>query len=109
MNFVLVGKFSHGRPPLRLLRNSLWISSVAKHFCRISIYSLNWLQRVWLKLIWNIKGFSMRVFKWNCEFSPQKESAIAPVWIRLEGVPLYMFDEASLLSIANAIGTPFKS
>ncbi|GAA0166771.1 hypothetical protein LIER_43766 [Lithospermum erythrorhizon] len=50
----------------------------------------------------------MRVFKWDCAFSPQKESAIAPVWIRLEGVPLYLFDEASLLSIANAIGKPLR-
>ncbi|KAG9135142.1 hypothetical protein Leryth_025599, partial [Lithospermum erythrorhizon] len=28
--------------------------------------------RVWLKLNWNIKGFSMRVFKWDCVFSPAK-------------------------------------
>ncbi|GAA0156915.1 hypothetical protein LIER_43383 [Lithospermum erythrorhizon] len=52
MKFVLVGKFSHGRPPLNI-----------------------------------IKEFFMG--------------------LKLQGVPLYMF-EASLLSIANAIGKPLR-
>ncbi|KAG9148236.1 hypothetical protein Leryth_026716 [Lithospermum erythrorhizon] len=50
----------------------------------------------------------MRIFKWESDFSPVKESAIAPVWIRIEGVPLYLFDKMSLLSIANAIGHPLS-
>ncbi|KAG9157794.1 hypothetical protein Leryth_022803 [Lithospermum erythrorhizon] len=37
-----------------------------------------------------------------------KESAIAPLWIRIEGLPLYLFDELSLLSIANAIEPPLS-
>ncbi|GAA0173941.1 hypothetical protein LIER_27441 [Lithospermum erythrorhizon] len=61
-----------------------------------------------MKLKLSIKGFSMRIFRWDVDFSPNRESAIAPVWIRIEGLPLYMFDEASLLSIANAIGKPLR-
>ncbi|GAA0174306.1 hypothetical protein LIER_27727 [Lithospermum erythrorhizon] len=61
-----------------------------------------------MKLNLSIKGFSMRIFRWYVDFSPTKESAIAPVWIRIEGLPLYMFDEASLLSMANAIGKPLR-
>ncbi|GAA0172624.1 hypothetical protein LIER_41366 [Lithospermum erythrorhizon] len=30
-----------------------------------------------------LQGFSMRVFKWDHIFSPDKESTIAPVWIRI--------------------------
>ncbi|GAA0175101.1 hypothetical protein LIER_41847 [Lithospermum erythrorhizon] len=56
--------------------------------------------RIWLKLIWFVKGFSMRVFKWVPEFSPLLESAIAPVWVRLEGLPL--------LTISNAVGKPIR-
>ncbi|GAA0186388.1 hypothetical protein LIER_33676 [Lithospermum erythrorhizon] len=37
-----------------------------------------------------------------------KESAIAPLWIRIEGLPLYLFDELSLLSIANATEPPLS-
>ncbi|GAA0175485.1 hypothetical protein LIER_28652 [Lithospermum erythrorhizon] len=50
----------------------------------------------------------MRVFKWDPSFCPSRESLTAPIWIRLEGLPLYLFDEASLLAIANAIGTPLR-
>ncbi|GAA0163333.1 hypothetical protein LIER_19228 [Lithospermum erythrorhizon] len=53
MNFVLVGNFSHGRPPFKI-----------------------------------IKEFFMG--------------------LKLKGVPLYMFDEASLLSMVNAISTPLR-
>ncbi|KAG9138697.1 hypothetical protein Leryth_026169, partial [Lithospermum erythrorhizon] len=61
-----------------------------------------------MKLVWKIDGFAMRIFKWDQQFSPRKESAIAPVWIRIEGLPLYMFDEMPLLSVANAIGSPLR-
>ena len=117
MKFVLVGKFSHGRPPFKTIKE-FFMGLKLKGNYNISLFDQKHLfielsskvdyTRVWLKLNWSIKGFSMRVFKWNSEFSPQKESAIAPVWIRLEGVPLYLFDEVSLLSIANAIGTPLR-
>ncbi|GAA0155868.1 hypothetical protein LIER_13496 [Lithospermum erythrorhizon] len=50
----------------------------------------------------------MRIFKWDQQFSPRKESEIAPVWIRIEGLPVYMFVEMPLLSDANAIGSPLR-
>ncbi|GAA0163608.1 hypothetical protein LIER_39628 [Lithospermum erythrorhizon] len=50
----------------------------------------------------------MRVFKWDSEFTPFKESPIAPLWIRIEGLSLYMFDEKALLSLANSIGKPIR-
>ncbi|KAG9139056.1 hypothetical protein Leryth_024600 [Lithospermum erythrorhizon] len=61
-----------------------------------------------MSLFLKLRGFSMRVFKWVPEFSPLSESAIAPVWVRLEGLPLYMFDEITLLTISNAIGKPIR-
>ncbi|GAA0186954.1 hypothetical protein LIER_34242 [Lithospermum erythrorhizon] len=50
----------------------------------------------------------MRIFKWDSKFSPSKESPIAPVWIRIEGLPLYLFEDNSLCSISNAIGNPLR-
>ncbi|GAA0186410.1 hypothetical protein LIER_33698 [Lithospermum erythrorhizon] len=50
----------------------------------------------------------MRIFKWDQDFSPERESAVVPVWIHIERLPLYMFDKMSLLSIANAIGSPLR-
>ncbi|GAA0165678.1 hypothetical protein LIER_21013 [Lithospermum erythrorhizon] len=48
----------------------------------------------------------MRIFRWDVDFSPNKESVVAPVWIRIEGLPLYLFHAPSLWFIANAIGKP---
>ncbi|GAA0168401.1 hypothetical protein LIER_40557 [Lithospermum erythrorhizon] len=50
----------------------------------------------------------MRIFKWDSKFSPTKEFPIAPVWIRIEGLPLYLFEDNSLCSISNAIGNPLR-
>ncbi|GAA0158681.1 hypothetical protein LIER_38709 [Lithospermum erythrorhizon] len=50
----------------------------------------------------------MRIVRWDEAFSPTKESVFAPVWIRIEGLPLYLFDAPSLWSIANAIGKPLR-
>ncbi|GAA0149287.1 hypothetical protein LIER_08506 [Lithospermum erythrorhizon] len=61
LKYVLVGKFSHGRPPM---------DTIKKFF-------------VSLKL----KG---------------------DFWIRVECLPLYLFDEMSLLSISNSIGRPIS-
>ncbi|KAG9157800.1 hypothetical protein Leryth_022810 [Lithospermum erythrorhizon] len=50
----------------------------------------------------------MRILKWEPNFSPTRESPVAPVWVRFEGIPLYMFEEKTLLSISNSIGKPIR-
>ncbi|GAA0184136.1 hypothetical protein LIER_31431 [Lithospermum erythrorhizon] len=61
-----------------------------------------------MRLILHIKGYAMRVFKWYLDFTPFKESPVAPVWIRMEGLALCMFEENTLLSLANPIGKPLR-
>ncbi|GAA0172051.1 hypothetical protein LIER_41270 [Lithospermum erythrorhizon] len=82
MKHVLVGKFSHGRPAI----------AVVKEF--------------FIGLI--LKGFPMRIFKWSPEFDPNKESPISLVWIHLPALPLYLFNEEALYSISNSIGKPLS-
>ncbi|GAA0163947.1 hypothetical protein LIER_19696 [Lithospermum erythrorhizon] len=48
----------------------------------------------------------MRILKWEPNFSPTRESPVAPVCVRFEGIPLYMFEEK--LSISNSIGKPIR-
>ncbi|GAA0140607.1 hypothetical protein LIER_44051 [Lithospermum erythrorhizon] len=64
--------------------------------------------KLWMRITWYVKGFPMRMFKWTPDFRPEKESPLTPVWIHFEGLPLYLFDEEPLLSIANSIGQPLK-
>ncbi|KAG9148950.1 hypothetical protein Leryth_023868 [Lithospermum erythrorhizon] len=46
------------------------------------------------------------MFKWTLDFCPNKESLLSPVWIHLQGLPLYLFDDEPLLLITNSIGNP---
>ncbi|GAA0186952.1 hypothetical protein LIER_34240 [Lithospermum erythrorhizon] len=115
--FVLVGKFSHGRPPFSTIKVFFAALKLQGRY-NLSIFDNKHLfielelkidyVRVWLKLTWSIAGFAMRIFKWGSDFTLVKETAIAPVWIHIEGVPLYLFDKLSLLSIANTIGQPLS-
>ncbi|GAA0153092.1 hypothetical protein LIER_43207 [Lithospermum erythrorhizon] len=117
LNYVLVGKLSHGRPKFSIIKEffaglklqgqynvSLFDN---KHIFIELALKVDYI-RIWMKLIWFIQHFPLRIFRWDVDFSPNKESVFAPVWIRIEGLPLYLFDAASLWSIANAIGKPLR-
>lgn len=48
----------------------------------------------------------MKVFCWDPGFQPDVESSIAPVWISIPNLPLFLFDKSCLLSIGHLIGKP---
>ncbi|GAA0170511.1 hypothetical protein LIER_24751 [Lithospermum erythrorhizon] len=64
--------------------------------------------RLWIRINWYVKGFPMRMFQWTPDFNPNKESPIYPVWVHFDGLPLYMFSDEALFSIANTIGSPLR-
>ncbi|GAA0145553.1 hypothetical protein LIER_05724 [Lithospermum erythrorhizon] len=115
LQYVLVGKFSHGRPPMDTIKK-FFLGLKLKGSCNSASYDYKHIfiecawkddfYRLWLELKWIIAGYVMRVFKWSPDFSPATESPIAPVWIRVEGLPLYLFDKMSLMSISSSIGKP---
>ncbi|GAA0150427.1 hypothetical protein LIER_43098 [Lithospermum erythrorhizon] len=117
MKYVLVGKLSHGRPPLSTIKQFFAGLKLKGQF-NVSLFDHKHIfielalkvdyTRIWMKLVWFIQQFPMRIFRWDEAFSPTKESVFAPVWIRIEGLPLYLFDAPSLWSIANAIGKPLR-
>ncbi|KAK6153238.1 hypothetical protein DH2020_012877 [Rehmannia glutinosa] len=55
-----------------------------------------------------VVGDRRRVFKWTPSFNPKMEAPLAPVWIRLLGLPIHFFDHNALLAIGNIIGTPLQ-
>ncbi|KAL2250200.1 UNVERIFIED_CONTAM: hypothetical protein Sindi_2493700, partial [Sesamum indicum] len=64
--------------------------------------------KLWIKSIWFVEGFPMRVFKWTPTFNPREESHIVPIWIRLPELPIQFFDREALFSIAHLLGTPLR-
>ncbi|KAL0293181.1 UNVERIFIED_CONTAM: hypothetical protein Sangu_3243100 [Sesamum angustifolium] len=65
--------------------------------------------KLWIKSIWFVDGFPMRVFKWTPTFNPREESPIVPVWVRLPELPIQFFDREALFSIARLLDTPLRT
>ncbi|KAL0317834.1 UNVERIFIED_CONTAM: hypothetical protein Sangu_2197700 [Sesamum angustifolium] len=94
--FALVGKFSHGAPPYRMMHKliaGLGVSGGftvrminAKHIL-IQLSKETDFTRLWLRRIWTIQGFPMRIFKWDPTFNPSQESSVVPLWVEFPELP----------------------
>ncbi|GAA0166642.1 hypothetical protein LIER_40228 [Lithospermum erythrorhizon] len=117
MNYVLIGKFSHGRPKIDAIK-VFFVNMKFKGEFNISIYDPKHLfielslledrNKLWMKQVWFISSLPMRVFKWDVNFNPNIESSIRPIWVSFLGLPLYLFNEYGLASVANTIGEPIR-
>ena len=114
----IVGKFSFGRPPMKLIRK-YFVSLGLKENCQISILDPRHVliklaleedySRIWVRQTWFINGRDMRVFKWSTYFRCSAESPIVPVWVSLPYLPVHFINCKSVLcSIASAIGIPLR-
>ncbi|KAL2228171.1 UNVERIFIED_CONTAM: hypothetical protein Sindi_1796800 [Sesamum indicum] len=102
--FALVGKFSHGAPSYSMLhkliagtdiKNKFTVSMLNNRHVLISLSCEADYTRLWLRRIWYIQGYLMRIFKWTPTFTPSQESSIVPVW-------------EVLFTVASMIGTPLQ-
>ncbi|KAL0287132.1 UNVERIFIED_CONTAM: hypothetical protein Sradi_7130600 [Sesamum radiatum] len=117
LKFSLVGKFSHGLPNLNFLRNRIvklglkgTVNVGRLNFKHVLIRLNNEedFSRLWLRGEWTFDNFHMRVFKWSPDFDPHTESPIAPVWIKLPGLPVHLFEKNALFTFAAKIGKPLR-
>ncbi|KAI5663628.1 hypothetical protein M9H77_22951 [Catharanthus roseus] len=102
---TLVGKFSHGRPSMDVLR---------KEFPKVSFkgsFSMGWMDSRHMLIHFD---FGRRLYEVLDEgdmvFSrvSSSEPSILLAWVSLEGLPIHFFNKAALFSIATAIGNPLK-
>ncbi|KAK4394250.1 hypothetical protein Sango_1895800 [Sesamum angolense] len=114
---ALIGKFSHGIPPYSQLhcllaktgiKGTFTVSLINKKHALISLSKESDFSRLWMRRIWYLNGFPMRVFKWSPTFTPEQESAITPIWVCLPELPAHLFRKDALFAIANNIGTPLQ-
>ncbi|KAL2244367.1 UNVERIFIED_CONTAM: hypothetical protein Sindi_0554700 [Sesamum indicum] len=115
--FALVGKFSHGTPSYSMLhklmagtgiKNRFTVSMLNNRHVLISLSYESDYTRLWLRRIWYIQGYPMRVFKWTPTFTPSKESSIVPVWVSFPELPAHLFRKEVLFTVASMIGTPLQ-
>ncbi|KAK4394247.1 hypothetical protein Sango_1895500 [Sesamum angolense] len=64
--------------------------------------------RLWLRRIWTIQGFPMRIFKWDPTFNPSQESSVVPLWVEFPELPAHLFQKDALFAVANMVGTPLQ-
>ncbi|VFQ86915.1 unnamed protein product [Cuscuta campestris] len=57
---------------------------------------------------WIVNGISIVISKWSPDYSPTRESPIAPVWIKLEHFPVHLNDHGVLFKVASLFGKPIK-
>ncbi|KAL2231763.1 UNVERIFIED_CONTAM: hypothetical protein Sindi_1356300 [Sesamum indicum] len=115
--FALVRKFSYGTPSYSMLhklmagigiKNKFTVSMLNNRHVLISLSCESDYTRLWLRRIWYIQGYPMRVFKWTPTFTPSKESSIVPVWVSFPELPEHLFRKEVLFTVANMIGTPLQ-
>lgn len=58
------------------------------------------------RLVWHIRGISIRIFKWSPYFLVDKKSSIVPLWISLPRLPIHLIHKDALFSIASLISPP---
>ncbi|KAK4386321.1 hypothetical protein Sango_2502700 [Sesamum angolense] len=115
--YALVGKFSYGAPQYQNLhcliarlgiKCAFTISMINAKHVLISLSNEADLSHLWLRRIWHVQGFPMRVFKWTPTFTLEQESSIVPVWVCFPKLLAHLFHKDALFAVASMIGTPLQ-
>ncbi|KAL6493349.1 hypothetical protein OROGR_033108 [Orobanche gracilis] len=115
--FALIGKFSFGKPDNFAIANFLFGAGFGKckvqflNFKHVLISTQNedFYAKLWLKRELNVKGFPMRLFKWDPFFNFRQEPSLVPIWVKIFALPLQWFDERALQTIGSLMGTYLKA
>ncbi|CAI9117327.1 OLC1v1018699C1 [Oldenlandia corymbosa var. corymbosa] len=65
-------------------------------------------QRCWIQTMWNIKGYAMRILKWQPGSRFEEDPPVVPIWIALHELPIEFLNPQILFSVAVAIGKPLQ-
>ncbi|KAL2526561.1 Uncharacterized protein Adt_11615 [Abeliophyllum distichum] len=115
--FTLVVKFSHRKPRMVEVRNSFQKFRFAGEF-KIGLIDFKHIlihltheddySHLFLKPLWFIMGCPMRVLKWTCDFHPDAESLIAPVWISFPLLLVRLRAKEFLFALSKLVGIPLR-
>ncbi|MQM05873.1 hypothetical protein Taro_038686 [Colocasia esculenta] len=111
---AIIVKCSYGRPSipdiksclsLRLgLKSDFIVSILNHHHLLIRFDSDEDFLLVLLRKSLYIKGYLFRFFRWSASFDFDKDPPLMPIWVGLPGLPVSLYNEDYLRSIANNIG-----
>ncbi|KAJ6823798.1 uncharacterized protein M6B38_129030 [Iris pallida] len=115
--FALVKNFSHDRPPIEAVRKvfgafrlngPISVGVISPKLLMLHPSSEADFLRLRSKDVWFVANAPTRVFRWSPDFSADRESPIAPIWVAFPGLPQHLFAKPAMFSIAACIGTPLQ-
>ncbi|KAK6161381.1 hypothetical protein DH2020_004762 [Rehmannia glutinosa] len=114
---TLIGKFSFAIPHAQAISKGLsslgikgpfsWSFANQSHII-IKLQLEEDYNRLWMGTIWMFGMSDLRILKWTPTFNPKMEAPLAPVWIRLPGLPIQFFDYHALYAISKELGSPLQ-
>ncbi|GAA0186729.1 hypothetical protein LIER_34017 [Lithospermum erythrorhizon] len=117
MSFVIVGKFTHGKPPIDTIRTEFTKVGLRGRY-NLSVLDAKHLimefdleedyTRSFIKKSTCIGANYMRLIKWTHDYYPELESPIVSVWISFPLFPLYWFDKEAIFLVASSVGRPLR-
>ena len=60
-------------------------------------------QTILMKLTINIEGHVMRIKTWTPDFTPEKETPIAPIWVAIPGLRWHYYKKVLLATIFESL------
>ncbi|CAI9112486.1 OLC1v1012943C1 [Oldenlandia corymbosa var. corymbosa] len=113
----LVGKFSYGRPKMEEIHNEFkkigfqggyTLGRMNPRHVLIRFDQEEDYQRCWIRIFWNIGGYSMRILKWKPGFKFQEYPSVMPIWVSLYDLPIEFMHPEVIFSMEMALGKPLK-
>nr|DAD46384.1 TPA_asm: hypothetical protein HUJ06_016321 [Nelumbo nucifera] len=114
----LIAKCSYGRPSIPEIKSLLLAHFVLQK--EVVIFVIDFTHflfrfqckedflKVWLREVIYLKGFLFQFFKWSSFFNPDEDPTVLPILINLPELPIYLFGEDFIKSIAGNIGKEMK-
>ncbi|KAL0387472.1 UNVERIFIED_CONTAM: hypothetical protein Sradi_2629000 [Sesamum radiatum] len=90
------------------IEDTFTVSMINAEHTLISLSSKSDYFRLWLRRIWFLQGFPMRIFKWMPTFTLMQESSVAPIWVCFPELPAHLFRKEALFSVASMVGSPLQ-
>ncbi|KAL2251644.1 UNVERIFIED_CONTAM: hypothetical protein Sindi_2286700 [Sesamum indicum] len=109
IDFPLLENFHMEHLLARLgIQGAFTVSMINSKHTLISLSSESDYSRLWLRRIWFLQGFPMRIFKWTPTFTPTQESSVVPIWVCFPELPAHLFGKEALFSVASMVGSPLQ-
>ncbi|KAK6783052.1 hypothetical protein RDI58_020848 [Solanum bulbocastanum] len=115
--WTIIGKFSHIRPSIDIIRKQFAKMISSKGNVKIGVYDMHHVFIDFDNVDDHLNVYSknfltfgeshiMKILRWTPNFKPEAETTLALVWINLPDLPWHFYEWDAIQRICKPIGTP---